>query len=332
MEIVFFHKCKTGTPSIEESFHPIIDYLSQSNEVKEFNVPFAGGSPIALLKNILFIRKHSTKNGINHISGVIHYGILGLIGRKSVLTIHDDYAIRQVRHGFFEKIYKWIFWIYLPIRTSTATICITPSTLKKIKDLYPSSKLQMFTHHVIPSVFSDKKKKFDKETPRFLQIGTDNNKNLETTLYALAGLKCRLTVLKPMNDLQKKMAKELKISYVNKFNLPFKEVVEEYDNCDVVLFPSLFEGFGMPIMEAQASGKPVITTDAEPMNWVAGDGAALLSNPKDVKEYRSLIEKILYDDEYREGVVAKGFENSKRFSLENSVDGYLKIYKKVLGK
>lgn len=135
--------------------------------------------------------------------------------------------------------------------------------------------------------------------------------------------------MKPMTDVQIKKAKEYSIDYENKFDLSYEEVISEYKKSDIVLFPTLFEGLGAPIYEAQAAGKPVITTNKEPMNWVAGNGALLLNNPLDVDEYYNAILKIIEDDSYRESLVARGKENAKRFSLDNAVKNYLNLYKSL---
>lgn len=334
MEIVYFHKKgdNGSVSSIQENFLPLIKEIEKQHDVKVYNVPlYAGSNPIKVLKNIIFIRKHSTQNGINHITGDIHYGVLGLIGRKSVLTIHDDYAIRQARKGgLFNKFYKWMFWYYLPLKIADAPICTTPTTLKNIYALYHSKKLKVITHHCLPPIFKDKGKLINKECPRLLQIGTENNKNLETTLKVVSKMKCKLVVLKQMRVHQHEMANALGVDYENKYDLPFDEVVAEYDKCDVVLFPSLFEGLGMPIVEGQASGKPVITSNLEAMNWTAGDSACLLKNPLDEDEYYKALLKVINDDEYRNELIQKGFENIKRFSLEKAVKSYTELYESLL--
>jgi glycosyltransferase involved in cell wall biosynthesis len=330
MEIVFFYRNgRNGAVSIQENFTPLIEKMKRDNELYIYNVPYDGSNPIHLLKNILFIRKHSTKKGVNHISGDIHYGILGLLGRKSVLTIHDDYAIRQAKRGYLDKIYKWIFWIYLPIKFAKAPICTTPSTLRNIKNLYNSSKLRVITHHVVPKGLVDVHKPFNKGCPRLLQIGTANNKNLETTIKVVKDIKCKLIILKPLKLEQTQLLNEAHVDYENRYNLPYDEVIKEYQQCDVVLFPSLFEGLGVPIFEGQAAGKPVITTNKEPMNWTAGGGAVLLNDPLDVEEYRNKLMRIINDDDYRNDIVVKGKENVKRFSLDNAVAKYMELYKSL---
>lgn len=330
MEVVFFHKMRySGGMSIENSFRPFIAALKQSYNVKEYNVPYRTTWPWNLFRNIRFIRKHSTKTGINHISGDIHYGILGLFGKKSVLTIHDDYFMRTSNRGFLERAYRWLFWIYLPINNADAVICISPTTKACIQRYYNSSKLQVITHHCFPPMFDGVIRPFNVDCPRILNVGTTPNKNLETTLTVLKGVHCKLIVLKPMSDEQKKLADELGIDYSNPVDIPFEEVIKEYNKCDIVVSPSLYEGLGMPIAEAQSAGKPVITTNKEPMSWVAGGAAVLLDDPLDINEYRSKLVNLIHNEELRRSLIKKGFENIKRFSLEEVMRQYLKIYNSI---
>ena len=330
MEIVFFHKMKySGGMSIENSFKPLIDALKESNNVREFNVPFRTTWPLNIIKNILFIRKNSSETGINHISGDIHYGIIGLIGRKSVLTIHDDYFMRTSTRGFLEKAYRWLLWIFLPIKLADAVICISPTTRQSILKYYNSAKLKVITHHCFKSICDGVQRPFNKNCPIILNVGTTPNKNLETTLKVLKGMNCKLVVLKPMTDEQKRMAEEYGIDYRNPVDIPFEDVIKEYNMCDLVVSPSLYEGLGMPIAEAQSAGKPVITTNREPMSWVAGGAAVLLNDPLDVDEYRLKLTELINDASLRHLLIEKGFKNIKRFSLNEVVRQYMNIYNSI---
>ena len=87
---------------------------------------------------------------------------------------------------------------------------------------------------------------------------------------------------------------------------------------------------GAPIIEGQSIGRPVITTDKAPMNWVAGDCALLLKNPLDHIELRSNILRLIDDSELRNDLVRKGLYNTKRFSLKDIVQKYKDLYSSVL--
>ncbi|MDD3078970.1 MAG: glycosyltransferase [Paludibacter sp.] len=283
-----------------------------------------------LLRNILFIHRHRTKTGINHITGDIHYGILGLIGAKSVLTIHDDYAIVKAKGGIIGRLYKWLFWIFLPVKLANKVVCISESTKVKIDRLSHNNKTIVIAHHVAGRGFVNTPYLFNKECPVVLQIGATYQKNLETTIKSLQNIKCRLRVIKKMTEEQHLLAKNLGVVYSNVFDLSDDEILDEYIKADIVVFPSLYEGFGMPIIEAQTMGRPLITSNLAPMNWVAGNGAVLLNNPEDAAEFKSCIKRIINDDVFRKSIIEKGFINARRFDINKGIEKYSEIYKKIL--
>jgi len=103
-----------------------------------------------------------------------------------------------------------------------------------------------------------------------------------------------------------------------------------YSMADVFVFPSLYEGFGLPVLEAMASGVSVITSNVSSLPEVAGD-AAILVNPLDVDEIAHALIKVCTDDELRETLVVKGLERARRFSWENTARKTLELFMKVGG-
>lgn len=328
MKIVFFHWNKKCGFSILRSFIPYIEALRKVHDVEEYSVPYMGANPINLIRNIWFVYKHRTNDGINHITGDIHYCILGLIGTKSVLTVHDDYAIVKAPSAI-NKLYKWLFWIFLPIKLAKRVVCISEETRKKISKLVKCCDMSVITQHTIPNNYRYCPKAFSVKCPIILQIGTTEQKNLETTIRAIRDVPCKLRVIKKMTDAQKKMADHFNINWTNAYNLTDDEILDEYKEADIVVFPSLYEGFGMPIIEAQAIGRPVITSNISPMNWVAGKYAALLNNPTDEYEYRKMISRLISDEQFRNGIVTAGLENVQRFCVDKVVERYVQLYKSI---
>ena len=104
-----------------------------------------------------------------------------------------------------------------------------------------------------------------------------------------------------------------------------------YSGAELLLFPSYEEGFGWPIIEAQACGCRVVTTGKEPMTEVGGRAAYYLQDPNDAAAGAALVEKVLAQDEVaRAETVQAGIENAARFSTERMVREYLAIYREVL--
>jgi glycosyltransferase involved in cell wall biosynthesis len=105
--------------------------------------------------------------------------------------------------------------------------------------------------------------------------------------------------------------------------------VGQYQACDIVSFASLYEGFGVPTVEAQSVGRPLVTSNRAPMHEVAGAGACLV-DPSDSLALRAALERIRVDGDYRQQIVAAGFENVKRFAPERIADKYHRVYLQVL--
>jgi glycosyltransferase involved in cell wall biosynthesis len=106
-------------------------------------------------------------------------------------------------------------------------------------------------------------------------------------------------------------------------------VVEAYRRCDFVIFASLYEGFGLPILEAQATGRPVITSNRSSMPEVAGEGA-LFVDPESVVSIRSAVDSLLHDEGLRISLIEKGYQNVKRFHPNVIAAKYAAVYERIL--
>ena len=119
-----------------------------------------------------------------------------------------------------------------------------------------------------------------------------------------------------------------KINYRNKQFVPFSEIKAAYEECDMLSFVSLYEGFGMPVIEAQAVGRPVLSSNVASIPEVAGNGA-LLVDPTDVTAIRAGIMQIIEDDQFRTKLINRGRENVKRFQIEKIAAQYKELYEEV---
>ncbi len=99
---------------------------------------------------------------------------------------------------------------------------------------------------------------------------------------------------------------------------------------DGVVYPSLFEGFGLPVLEAMAAGRPVLTSDREPMRSIAG-GAALLVDPEDEGALREGMGRLLDDEGLRSELMSRGPERAREFTWRACAEASLRAYEAVAG-
>ena len=102
-----------------------------------------------------------------------------------------------------------------------------------------------------------------------------------------------------------------------------------YSMCDLFLYPSYRESFGIPILEGMACGAPVITSNTSSMPEVSG-GAAHLVDPNNIVEIADAMTKVLTDNEYRCSLVSKGLHNAQKYTWKNTAEGMLAIYKNLI--
>lgn len=330
-EIVFFFRKKiAGAYSINQIFETLAVEIGKTLNVRTYELSNAGAGPRAIASNIAEAGR-AAGNGINHISGDVHYIALDIRKGHIVLTIHDCVILsRTPRWNPKFYAYLWL-WYKLPIRLADAVTTISQKSKDEIvafTGCHPD-KIRVIPNFV-NNVFCFSPKIFDTQCPRILQIGTKPNKNLERVTVALAGMNCILEIIGELNPNQIELLTEYRIIYENYVNLRQEELAERYRRADMVVFASTYEGFGMPVVEAQATGRPVVASDLPPMPWVAGAGAACLVNPFDTDSIRAGIECVIRDDGYRKELIEKGRENIGRFSIDRVAELYMEVYRRLL--
>ncbi|WP_324024090.1 glycosyltransferase family 1 protein [Maribacter sp. BPC-D8] len=326
MKIQYFFRHPHVGHSIHRVFRTIITEISKTEDTTIIEVPNKGSMPWDVIKNNLFVYRKRNKHTIHHITGHIHDVLMALIGVKTVLTIHDLVFLDNVKNPV-KHFYKWLFWLYLPIKIADKVVCISNQTKKNILSKINTDKI-IVIHNAIDPIFTCSKKPFNSEKPIILHIGTGWNKNLERTIEALEGISCHLRVIEKLKDNQIKLLTKYNIDYSNQYDLTDEEIREEYLKCDIVNFPSVYEGFGMPVIEGQQTGRVVITSNIEPIIEIAGNAAVFL-NPWDVNSMRDAYSKVLKDYDLQNELIIKGLENVKRFSIENISQQYITLYRNL---
>ena len=102
-----------------------------------------------------------------------------------------------------------------------------------------------------------------------------------------------------------------------------------YKAAQMFVFPSLYEGFGLPPLEAMANGTPVLTSNISSLPEVVGD-AALLINPENVFEIARAMKHLLYDEQLREGLIKKGYNQVRKYSWRKAAEIVMQIYEKTI--
>jgi glycosyltransferase involved in cell wall biosynthesis len=111
--------------------------------------------------------------------------------------------------------------------------------------------------------------------------------------------------------------------------VPFEDLPLFYNAAEVFIFPSFFEGFGLPVVESMASGVPTITSTGSSLEEVAGDGA-LLIDPGDTDSIANALGKVLGDSALRQHLAIRGLKRSKEFAAGNLAEKALAVYRSLV--
>lgn len=313
-----------GYNSIEELFGNIISEIDKHAQSIMFELKNSGGSPLVILKNVRSLKAISN---VYHITGDVHYMALAL-KKNTVLTIHD------VNSAFYgnrlKNLYIKIFWFWLPALFVKRITVISEFTKSELSRIIPFAKHKI---KVIPNPVSKLLKEepyhFNVDKPRVLLMGTKSNKNLERSLEAIKGMTCKVTIIGRLTDTQRQLLLANAIDFENYFNVSYHAIIEYYKRADIICFPSTYEGFGMPIIEAQAIGRPVLTSNIGAMAEVAGESAYLV-NPFEVDAIREGLLELVSNEQLRTSLIQKGLDNVKCFQTEHIAKEYIALYSEMI--
>ena len=325
---LFRKRRSLGNFSIEQSFQEVVNvWPEETKPVWIEATQFSEG----WLNRLKIIRQaRAIKTDILHITGDIHFAALAWPKWRRnrpqvILTIHDIGFVHE-HMGWKRWLMKKI-WITWPLRCVDELITVSEATKKAVLREAPWFSAERITviPTVVPQHFKPRNTEPHNPKPIALHIGVAENKNLCRHAEALRSLDIQLRIIGEPSDADHRMLKQLGVEYSTQSKLTDAEMQEAYATSDFLLFASTLEGFGMPILEAQMVGLPVITSNIAPMNEVAGNGA-LLCETSDFLSIRSCIERITSDELLREELIRKGTANCQRFSPKASANIMILVY------
>ena len=282
-------------------------------------------------------------HGLSHVlpSGIKKTGI------PSVLTIHDLIFMRFPE--YFKKLDRKMYEsitrnscnrankiIAISNQTKADLVSYFNIDPQKIEVVYQSCN-SLFYDRVTEDEKSLIRLKYNLPNEFILNVGTiERRKNQLSILQGIFNEKIATPVVfigkatEYINDLYQFILKSgLQKQVIFLHHTTDNELRTIYQMAKVMIYPSFFEGFGLPVLEAQASGCPVITSNISSLPEAGGEGA-LYVNPRDISEIGKVISRTLSDNQLREELIKKGAENAELFSDKLVAERLVRLYKSLL--
>ena len=272
--------------------------------------------------------------------------IEGVKAKKIVTTVHDfsfilhkDFhpkeRIKYFENNFFKNIIR-------------SDMIVTGSEFSKQEILerldFKDDQIKVIYHGINHELF----KIYDD-----LEVGFELPEKFIFSVGSIEPRKNLLGLLKAYNLLNDEIKKEYKLVLAgfkgwendeimniinkNKENIIYLgfisdiELAKVYNLASCFVFPSFYEGFGLPVLEAMACGTPVICSNSSSLPEVGGN-AVVYCDPYSIEDIENKIELVLKSDDLQEDMIAKGLERAKEFSWDKSAELHLKLFKEVLKK
>jgi glycosyltransferase involved in cell wall biosynthesis len=285
-------------------------------------------NPVGIL--IDGLRASLLRGDVLHITGDCSYLALFMPGRRTVVTIHDCGTLKRTT-GIRRWLYK-LLWMTLPLGKAGTVVAISDAVKQELVELASVSAHKIVViHNAISPAFVEAPcldPDARRSRPVLLQVGTTTNKNIERLAEALQGIDCHLEVIGRLSPSQSAALRRFRVSHSMRERLPTQDVIRAYQSCDAVVFASTNEGFGLPVLEAQACGKAVIASRIPAVIEVAGASGCLV-DPLDVGSIRAGVLQVLGDPDYRRGLEERGRANVKRFGLDRFLSSHALLYRSI---
>jgi len=262
---------------------------------------------------------------------------------RTVVTIHGlEYEVRPEAYSIWERFYmhqsikRSCFW-------AQKIIAVSQNTKKDLLQIYkvPNENVEVIYEGVnndlqSSAIKTQTKEKMDSQFPYILFIGRlEKRKNIEGIIQAFEWFKKRYKLPHKLILAGKpgfgysQINSQWNISpYKKDIILPGfvneKEKIKLIKSATVFLFPTFYEGFGLPILEAQSLGVPVITSNISSLPEV-GQDAVVYCDPNEMLSIADTLYKVISQKDYQDDIIKKGYKNIKRFSWEKCADSIARL-------
>lgn len=265
---------------------------------------------------------------------------------RTVFTLHD--LIFQFFPEFHLPLNRWFLQNAMPhfLRRADAIIAVSECTKRDAVQLYgvPPEKIAVIHEGVDPALrpvtdpnlIAAARARYAQHQPFLLFLGTiEPRKNIPALVDALQILRARgfphrLLIAGRRGWLYqgvfehvRQVGMEGEVDFLD--YVPDEDLPALFAACEAFVFPSLYEGFGLPPLEAMACGAPVVCSNTSSLPEVVGE-AALCVNPRDAGEMAAAVERVIHDARLRDELRAKGLVQAARFSWERAARDTLQVY------
>lgn len=259
---------------------------------------------------------------------------------RSVVTMHDAIFIRYPE--LYSPTYRWLFTqkVRFACKAADTIIAISEQTKRDMIEFFHAdeSKIRVvyqgcsniFRQPISTEQIAEAKKKYDLPQNYLLDVGAiEPRKNLKNLIQAMAAAKIDLPLVaigghsKYANEAAE-LAQQVGITLLLRHGVTFADFPAIYKGAEVLCYPSIFEGFGIPILEAMCVGTPVLTSTGSCFAETGGE-AALYANPLDIEEIGAQLNRILTNNHLRQEMVAKGAVQANRFTDEQVAKNLIRV-------
>ena len=281
----------------------------------------------------------------------IYHGLSGelpfTIGRssaRSVVTMHDAIFIRYPE--LYSPTYRWLFTqkVRFACKAADTIIAISEQTKRDMIDFFHADekKIQVvyqgcnnrFREPIADAQIDVVRERYDLPADYVLFVGAmEPRKNLKNLVRAMATAKVGLPLVaigghSRYADEAAQLARQLGVTLLLRHDIPFTDFPPIYKGAQVLCYRALFEGFGIPILEAMCVGTPVLTSTGSCFAETGGE-AALYADPLSVEEIAHNLHRTLSDTSLRQQMIEKGYLQASKFTDEHVAHNLIQLYESV---